>query len=102
MDYSKLIASKRKEESITIQRVKIFRETPATIYLEPSDRVSLGIGDGLLFGKTPSSLRKTDTPTTADRRYAPFSKTCVRWPLSNRQKIGFQERLSLNAGQKYC
>ena len=31
-----------------------------------------------------------------------YSKTCVKWPLSKRQKIGFQDQLSLNAGQKYC
>ena len=31
-----------------------------------------------------------------------FSKTCVKWPLSKRPKIGFQDQLSLNAGQKYC
>ena len=31
-----------------------------------------------------------------------YSKTCVKRPLSKRQKIGFQDRLSLNAGQKYC
>ena len=30
------------------------------------------------------------------------SKTCVKWPLSKRQKIGFQDQLSLNAGLKYC
>ena len=30
------------------------------------------------------------------------SKTCVKQPLSKRQKIGFQNQLSLNAGQKYC
>ena len=30
-----------------------------------------------------------------------YSKTCVKWPLSKRQKIGFQDQLSLNAGQKY-
>ena len=31
-----------------------------------------------------------------------FSKTCVyKRPLSNRQKIGFQDQISLNAGQKY-
>ena len=29
-------------------------------------------------------------------------KTCVKWPLSNRQQIGFQDQLALNAGQKYC
>ena len=31
-----------------------------------------------------------------------YSKTCVKWPLSKEPKIGFQDQLSLNAGQKYC
>ena len=31
-----------------------------------------------------------------------YSKTCVKRPLSKRQKIGFQDQLSLNAGQMYC
>ena len=31
-----------------------------------------------------------------------YSKTCVKQPLSERPKIGFQDQLSLNAGQKYC
>ena len=31
-----------------------------------------------------------------------YSKTCVKWPLSIRPKSGFQDQLSLNAGQKYC
>ena len=31
-----------------------------------------------------------------------YSKTCVKRPLSKRQKIGFQDLVSLNAGQKYC
>ena len=30
------------------------------------------------------------------------SKACVKQPISKRQKIGFQDRLSLNAGEKYC
>ena len=34
--------------------------------------------------------------------YLNYSKTCVKRPLSKRPKIGFQGRLSLNAGQKYC
>ena len=33
---------------------------------------------------------------------AMYSKTCVKRPLSQRPKIGFQDQLSLNAGQKYC
>ena len=31
-----------------------------------------------------------------------YSKTCVKRPLSKRRKIGFQDQLSLNAGQEYC
>ena len=31
-----------------------------------------------------------------------YSKTCVKWPLSQRPKIGSQDRLSLNVGQTYC
>ena len=31
-----------------------------------------------------------------------YSKTCVKRTLSKRQKTGFQDQLSLNAGQKYC
>ena len=31
-----------------------------------------------------------------------YSKTCVKLPLSKRLKIGFQDQLSLNAGQMYC
>ena len=31
-----------------------------------------------------------------------YSKTCVKQPLSKRLKIGFQDQLLLNAGQKYC
>ena len=31
-----------------------------------------------------------------------YSKTRVKWPLSKRPKIGFQNQLLLNASQKYC
>ena len=30
-----------------------------------------------------------------------YSKTCVKWPLSKRPKIGFQGHLSLNVGLKW-
>ena len=35
-------------------------------------------------------------------KHANYSKTCVKRPISKRLKIGFQVKLSLNAGQKYC
>ena len=31
-----------------------------------------------------------------------YSKTCLKQPLKKKTKIVFQDRLSLNAGQKYC
>ena len=31
-----------------------------------------------------------------------FSKACHKRPLKKKTKIGFQDGLSLNAGQKYC
>ena len=31
-----------------------------------------------------------------------YSKTCLKWPLKKKTKIVFQDRLWLNAGQKYC
>ena len=31
-----------------------------------------------------------------------YSKICVKRPVSKRSKIGSQDQLSLNAGQKYC
>ena len=31
-----------------------------------------------------------------------YSKTCLKRPLKTKTKIGFQDRLSLNAGQMYC
>ena len=30
-----------------------------------------------------------------------YSKPCVKWQLSKRPQIGFQDQLLLNAGQKY-
>ena len=31
-----------------------------------------------------------------------YSKTCLKRSLKKKTKIGFQDRLSINAGQKYC
>ena len=31
-----------------------------------------------------------------------YSKTCLKRPLKKKTKIGFQDRVSLHAGQKYC
>ena len=33
---------------------------------------------------------------------AVYSKTCLKRPLSKRPKIGFQDQLSVNAGQQFC
>ena len=31
-----------------------------------------------------------------------YSKTCLKRPLKKEDRNGFQDQLSLNAGQKYC
>ena len=31
-----------------------------------------------------------------------YSKTCLKQPLKKKTENGFQDRLSLNAGKKYC
>ena len=31
-----------------------------------------------------------------------YSKTCPKRPFKKKTKFGFQDQLSLNAGQKYC
>ena len=31
-----------------------------------------------------------------------YSKTCLKWSLKKKTKMGFKIPLSLNAGQKYC
>ena len=55
--------------------------------------------------RTFTSWRKIGIQCNSDsdqRAHFSHSKTCVKRPLSKRQKIGFQYHLSLNAGQKYC
>ena len=47
------------------------------------------------------------TTTAADNKLSmhigfPYSRTCLKQPLKRRPKIVFQDRLSLNAVQKYC
>ena len=40
--------------------------------------------------------------TASENLYLKYSKTCLKRPLKKKAKIGFQDRLSLNAGPKYC
>ena len=47
--------------------------------------------------KTPNTNSHTTTRTQLK-----YSKTCVKRPLPRRPKIGFQDQLSLNAGQMDC
>ena len=53
-------------------------------------------------GKKEKTVRNFKAFTVNVSRYLRYSKTCVKWPLSKRQKIGFQDQLSFNAGQKCC
>ena len=41
-------------------------------------------------------------PKESNQTISMYSKTCVKQQLSKIPNIGFQDLLSLNAGQKYC
>ena len=47
-------------------------------------------------------LAQKNSCASTSRATLCYSKTCHKLPLKRRPKIGFQDRLSLNAGQKYC
>ena len=42
------------------------------------------------------------TGYTYSKGHYQYSKTCLKRPLIKKTKIGFQDQLLLNAGQKYC
>ena len=46
--------------------------------------------------------QEEETPEHRLTETQTYSKPCVKQPLSKRSKIGLQDQLSLNAGQKYC
>ena len=50
----------------------------------------------------PICLMHIHSLRPVDYKHFIYSKTCVKRSLSKGQKIGFQDQLSLNAGQKYC
>ena len=52
--------------------------------------------------KNIKQMTKVVTEGKRVNRYQVYSKTCVKRPLAKRPKIGFQDLLSLNAGQKKC
>ena len=43
----------------------------------------------------PPQLKSNGCSVTREERYLEYSKTCVKRPLSKRQKIGFQDQLCL-------
>ena len=42
------------------------------------------------------------TTVSLKTKTKPYSKPCLKQSFKKKTKIGFQDRLSLNAGQKYC
>ena len=55
-----------------------------------------------ISGCTTLSYFGVANVNTQKRMLYPLNKAYVKWPLSKRPKTGFQDQLSLNAGQKYC
>ena len=58
------------------------------------------VTDGRTDGRTDGQRENSIPPT--NKVCGGYNKICVKRPLSKRPKFGFQDRLSLNAGQKYC
>ena len=63
----------------------------------PQDELGLGYSTGVCF--IIENMLKLLVPHYL---LIIFSKTCLKPQLKRRPKIGFQDRLSLNSGQKYC
>ena len=50
----------------------------------------------------PMKIQITYNKMTVKTLIVIYSKICLKRPLKNKTKIGFQYQLPLNAGQKYC
>ena len=59
-------------------------------------------GQNVLLVGPPGSGKTTLINDFMDFQSSKYSKTCLKRPLSKKKKMGFQDVLSLNAGQKYC
>ena len=123
----KFIVSKQKEESISIERVKRHSQckaTPTQWSLSPEKTDQSGHLPSLIsLPWKHEEIRIPEIPIELNIKnwdelyvltgmglhymhssflsYTLYSKTCVKLPLSKRLKIGFQDQLWPNAGQKY-
>ena len=68
---------------------------------ENSEDVSISIDTIVTMVMSHSSFLTVMFNEESPESKGLYSKTCVKWPLSKRPKIGFQDHLSINAGQKY-
>ena len=61
--------------------------------------------NSLLYCKTvdPDQLASSEVSWSGSSLFSKnrYIKTCLKWPLYKNTKIGFQDRLLLNEGQKY-
>ena len=55
-----------------------------------------------MMGKNMTARNRGILKTLLKKKNVRYSKTCPKRPPKRRSKIGFQDRLSLSAGQKYC
>ena len=63
---------------------------PSLVLVQPR-KIRPYITERLLMGRKESNQTNKQN-----------SKTCLKRPLKEKRKNGFQDPLSLNAGQKYC
>ena len=87
---------------------KATKQTEIRYETAAADMVSVSIENNFLnwiskYEKSEIEYRKTkiELHVSSKNENRTNSKTCLKRPLK-KTKIGFQDRLSLNAGQKYC
>ena len=56
----------------------------------------------LSLAKEEHNKLRTCFGVMSQKVYITYSKTCVKWPLKNRQNIDLNDKWELNEGLKYC
>ena len=76
---------------------EVVKETPEKHELHPV------LPSPPVLSPVPSSLTESlDSFKEIIGTFCIYSKTCLKWPLKNRQNKGLKDKWLLNEGRKYC
>ena len=90
------------EVPLYLMRTPMFMSYSSNQRPKTTDNFTLNSGALLDRGGIYRSAEEEGNISNISQRLNIQRKTCVKQPLPKRQKLGFQDKLSLNAGQKYC